>query len=132
MDMKTEKGMKVYVNKVADTNKWILIKDELIFNDLIEGLVENKISLEDLSSGEQHELVVLYNLLFVVSPNTLILIDEPEISLHVEWQEIFIRDLVEIAKLSKIDVLLATHSPSIIHDRWDLTIQLKSPHDEKR
>ncbi len=100
-----------------------------IFQNLKDG---NKISLENLSSGEQHELVVLYNLLFVVSPNTLILIDEPEISLHVEWQEIFIRDLVEIAKLSMIDVLLATHSPSIIHDRWDLTIQLKSPHDEKR
>ncbi|HEC38265.1 MAG TPA: ferredoxin:thioredoxin reductase [bacterium] len=40
--MKTLEGMKEYVNKVAEINNWILIKDELMFNDLIEGLVENK------------------------------------------------------------------------------------------
>lgn len=44
MDMKTQGGMKEYVNKVAEINNWILIKDELMFNDLIEGLVENKVS----------------------------------------------------------------------------------------
>ena len=44
MDMKTKEGMKEYVRKVADTNKWIIIKDELMFTDLLEGLVENKVS----------------------------------------------------------------------------------------
>jgi len=80
-----------------------------------------------LSSGEQHELVLLYELLFKVKPNSLILIDEPELSLHVEWQVQFLKDLQEITKLSNIDVLIATHSPDIIHDRWDLTVELKGP-----
>lgn len=80
-----------------------------------------------LSSGEQHELVLLYQLLFKVHAGSLILIDEPELSLHVAWQKQFLRDLQEITKLSAFDVLIATHSPQIIHDRWDLTVELKGP-----
>jgi len=80
-----------------------------------------------LSSGEQHELVLFYALLFKVKPNSLILIDEPEISLHVAWQEQFLKDLQEITKLSSFDILIATHSPQIIHDRWDLTVELTGP-----
>ncbi len=87
----------------------------------------NSLSPTNLSSGEQHELVLLYELLFKVKPNSLILIDEPELSLHVEWQVQFLKDLQEITKLSNIDVLIATHSPDIIHDRWDLTVELKEP-----
>jgi predicted ATP-binding protein involved in virulence len=83
------------------------------------------VSPSDLSSGEQHELVLLYELLFKVKPKSLVLIDEPELSLHVGWQVNFLGDLQEIAKLADIDVLIATHSPSLIHDRWDLTVELK-------
>jgi predicted ATP-binding protein involved in virulence len=82
------------------------------------------ISPTDLSSGEQHELVLNYELLFKVKSNSLILIDEPELSLHVIWQQQFLRDLQEIIKLAGFDVLLATHAPDIIHDRWDLTVEL--------
>ena len=82
-----------------------------------------------LSSGEQHELVLFYELLFKVTPNTLILIDEPELSLHVLWQQQFLEDLQEVTRLSGFDVLFATHSPQIIHDRWDLTVDLRGPDD---
>ncbi|MEW6381657.1 MAG: AAA family ATPase [bacterium] len=82
---------------------------------------------DSLSSGEQHEVVLLYQLLFKVPPNSLILIDEPEISLHIAWQERFLADLTKITSLSGFDVLLATHSPEIINDRWDLTVQLEGP-----
>ena len=86
------------------------------------------ISPTDLSSGEQHELVLLYELLFKVEPNSLVLIDEPELSLHVGWQSQFLKDLQEITKLADLDILLATHSPDIIQDRWDdLTVELKPP-----
>ena len=83
------------------------------------------LSPTDLSSGEQHELVMIYELLFKTKPGSLILIDEPEISLHVGWQVKFLEDLQEIAKLANIDILLATHSPDIINGRWDLTVELK-------
>ena len=85
------------------------------------------LSPTDLSSGEQHELVLLYELLFKVEPNSLVLIDEPELSLHVGWQVEFLKDLQEITKLADLDILIATHSPDIIQDRWDLTVELKGP-----
>lgn len=89
-------------------------------------LSDSKIlSPNDLSSGEQHELVLLYELLFKVQPNSLVLIDEPELSLHVGWQIQFLKDLQEITKLANVDILIATHSPDIIQDRWDLTVELK-------
>jgi len=78
-----------------------------------------------LSSGEQHEVVLLYELLFKVQQDSLILVDEPEISLHVAWQEQFLSDLHEITRLSGFDVLIATHSPQIISDRWDLAVELE-------
>jgi len=83
--------------------------------------------LAALSSGEQHELVLLYQLLFRTKENSLILIDEPELSLHVAWQKQILRDLQRIAELASLDVLIATHSPQIIENRWDLTIELKGP-----
>lgn len=82
------------------------------------------LSLTDLSSGEQHEVVLLYELLFKTASNTLILIDEPEISLHVIWQKAFIDDLKKIAKLKKISFLVSTHSPQIINNYWELTRDL--------
>jgi predicted ATP-binding protein involved in virulence len=84
-----------------------------------------ELNLYQMSSGEQHELVLFYELLFNVEENTLVLIDEPELSLHVSWQAQFLNDLIRVAENSKFDVLLATHSPQIIADRWDLTVELK-------
>ena len=55
-----------------------------------------ELPLDSLSSGEQHELVLNYDLLFRVPSNTIVLIDEPELSLHVAWQKRFLPDLLEI------------------------------------
>lgn len=82
---------------------------------------------ENLSSGEQHILLLLYRLLFKVKPDSLILIDEPELSLHILWQQVFLKDLEKIIRLAGVDILVATHSPQIIHDRWDLAVELKDP-----
>lgn len=83
--------------------------------------------LENLSSGEQHELVLFYELLFRVTPGSLVLIDEPELSLHVIWQEQFLKDVQQVTQLTDIDIILATHSPDIISDRRDLVVELQEP-----
>lgn len=85
------------------------------------------LELEMLSSGEQHEIVLLFDLLFGTKENSLIMVDEPELSLHVAWQRKMLQDLQEMAELSDFRALLATHSPQIIGDRWDLTVELQSP-----
>ena len=89
-----------------------------------------EIPLERLSSGEQHELVLFYRLLFHVQKDSLILIDEPEISLHVTWQRKFLADLKDVVDMSHFDVLVATHSPQIVHDKYDWMVDLHNPEDE--
>ncbi|EQB2597503.1 AAA family ATPase [Aeromonas salmonicida] len=88
------------------------------------------IDISDLSSGEQHELVLLYELLFRVPKNGLVLVDEPEISLHVAWQSSFLEDLVGILELTESYGIVATHSPVLIGNHWDLTRELVGPSEE--
>jgi predicted ATP-binding protein involved in virulence len=96
----------------------------------INDSLDRSISIEALSSGEQHELVLWYDLLFKVGSNALVLIDEPELSLHVSWQKKFLPELLEIAKTVPFDALIATHSPFIIGDRLDLTVPLDADVEE--
>ena len=85
------------------------------------------LTLNQLSSGEQHEVVLLFELIFKTSPSILVLIDEPEISLHITWQKEFLEDLLKIIKLQQFQVMVATHSPSIVNGRWDLVYELNKP-----
>lgn len=104
------------------SNKRICISRELGL--AVFGPDGKSIPIAALSSGEQHEIVLLYDLLFKVKPNTLVLIDEPELSLHINWQKGFMDDLFEIIRVAQFDVLMATHSPYIVGDRSDLLVDL--------
>lgn len=82
-----------------------------------EGVDPKEIPAEQLSSGEQHLIVMTYRLLFDATPGELVLIDEPEVSLHVAWQRQFLDDLKEIATLQGLRFIVATHSPQIV-GKW--------------
>lgn len=92
-----------------------------------ETSTRNNLPASSLSSGEQHLLILLYELLFAEREGSLFLIDEPEISLHIGWQLSFLSDLERIAKVNDSNVLIATHSPQIIGDRDDLAVPLSVP-----
>lgn len=77
-----------------------------------------------LSSGEQHQIVFFYEFIFKASENSFFLIDEPEISLHVDWQRMFLSDIDKIAKLGDRQFLIATHSPQIIGNHRKLAVAL--------
>jgi predicted ATP-binding protein involved in virulence len=134
---------------VDDTDNKLNVLNEILERlELFQGIINNKFAFSgkriscnkdkgflitsnnqildpaDLSSGEQNELILIYELLFEIEVGSLVLIDEPEISLHVGWQVDFLNDLQRISRLVGIDILIATHAPSIIHDRWDLTVEL--------
>jgi predicted ATPase len=96
--------------------------------DLNKGLIcldteETKLDLNSLSSGEQHQLVLFSELIFGQSEG-LVLIDEPELSLHVKWQNDFISDMERILLKSKQQLFIATHSPSIIGHRMSEALDL--------
>lgn len=69
-----------------------------------------------LSSGEKQMLVILLTALVQENRPGVILMDEPEISLHIEWQQ---RLITLIRTLNpNAQIILCTHSPAIIMDGW--------------
>ncbi len=85
----------------------------------------SSLSIDKLSSGEKHILVIFYRLLFQTDIGSLVIIDEPEMSLHITWQQQMGRFFADVARLRKLHLIVATHSPQIIHDDWDLAVELK-------
>lgn len=84
----------------------------------------HEVNLDQISSGEMHQVVMYYEFLFNSDPGTVVLIDEPEISLHVYAQSLFIDNIWNIAKKNNLQFIVATHSPTIIGDHGDVTYDL--------
>lgn len=75
---------------------------------------KDHISIHHLSSGEKQLITFFANLIFNVKSNTsgIFVVDEPELSLHLSWQRIFIDKTLNINK--NIQLIFATHAPEII------------------
>lgn len=97
---------------------------ELKFQNVI---TREPLLVERLSSGEQHLLALFSMLVFATDQGALVLIDEPELSLHAAWKEVFLADIGSVAALNDLQVVLATHSSSIVHGHWELTEELELP-----
>ncbi len=80
--------------------------------------------VDKLSSGEQHLLIMTFELLFMASDDSLILIDEPEMSFHMLWQVDYLKNLRSITTLREMQCIVCTHSPQIFNQDWDLTLDL--------
>lgn len=116
-------------NKKNDCPETIYTAKKFSITDSAGFIIETEkdgriIPVQKLSSGEQQEIVMLYQLLFKSQKNQIVLIDEPEISLHVAWQRSFINDLKRISSLTGVKFLVATHSPDIIDSNWNLVQEL--------
>lgn len=85
---------------------------------------DRRIRVARLSSGEQHLVALFTMLLFSANKDSLVLIDEPEISLHAAWKHAFLEDISRVADLANLQVILATHSSAIINGNWDLVEEL--------
>lgn len=77
------------------------------------------LSADMLSTGEQNQLVLLYDLIFKTPKGSILLIDEPESSLHVAWQNDFVSDMQTIASSKNLQIIVATHSPIIVSNTSD-------------
>ncbi|MBK1884608.1 AAA family ATPase [Luteolibacter pohnpeiensis] len=66
----------------------------------------------DLSSGEAQIVILLTYFAFLAKKGVPIIIDEPELSLHVQWQEKFVTSVKRVLP-SECQTLMATHSPEI-------------------
>lgn len=75
---------------------------------------EGIIGPNQLSSGEQQLLVIAYQLIFDTEPNSVVLLDEPEISLHVSWLQGLVDGLIDVGRPNNLQFLIATHSTSVL------------------
>ena len=87
--------------------------------------------LHKLSSGEQNLLILYFNLIFNSNAKTILMIDEPENSLHVAWQSKMLDDFIEMTNVTGCQIILATHSPTFIDGRWELATDLYRQYKEK-
>lgn len=76
---------------------------------------EEYVSFYSLSSGQKSIINTLLGISSVIENNSLICIDEPEISLHPEWQEEIIQKLQEVfIEKTGCHFVIATHSPQVV------------------
>lgn len=75
-----------------------------------------KIQLDQLSSGEKQLLIILFRVFLMQKKSYILLMDEPEISLHIDWQAQLIDAIQTLSPNAQI--ILSTHSPSIFADGW--------------
>jgi predicted ATP-binding protein involved in virulence len=86
------------------------------------------VTIDALSSGEMQLIILFANVTLSrfkgEKEQTLLIIDEPELSLHIRWQERFIDSLKKISTSTQF--ILATHSPDIIGDYKSKCIKVNS------
>lgn len=97
------------IQKLYSGNKRVYLSDRTIE---IHGAGDEVISLAQLSSGEKHILRILVET--ILAEDSPLIIDEPEISMHVDWQKDLIASMRQLNPLAQ--VILATHSPEIMAD----------------
>jgi predicted ATP-dependent endonuclease of OLD family len=102
------------INKLFEnTNKKIGIdfSNKIVFNSVTE-----TIQLEQLSSGEKQLLLILFKVFLMDEKPYVLLMDEPEISLHISWQQSLIETIRTLNP--NCQLIIATHSPSIFGKGW--------------
>ncbi|MDY2636835.1 MAG: AAA family ATPase [Phascolarctobacterium sp.] len=88
----------------------------------------DRITLDALSSGEKQILILFTYLVFEINDqNAIFMVDEPELSLHLLWQRIFVSKIREIAP--NVQIIFATHSPEIVAEYRDKLFRLTKRKD---
>lgn len=83
-----------------------------------------------LSSGEQNQIILLYRLILESKPGSLVLIDEPELSLHLAWIRGMLDEYKSFARTTDSQYLISTHSAAFISGQWDTTYDLFENNEE--
>lgn len=86
------------------------------------GTEEYELNYKELSSGEKQILILLTEALLQQGKEYIYLADEPEMSLHMNWQEIIISAITQLN--DKAQIIVATHSPEIAQDWSNKIIDL--------
>ncbi len=100
-------------NLFSNTHKTIDIDDT---NNIVFRTETGTIQLDQLSSGEKQLLLILFKVFLMDEKPYVLLMDEPEISLHISWQQSLIETIRTLNP--NCQLIIATHSPSIFGKGW--------------
>ena len=106
----------------SGTHKKVMINSEgQIYFDTSNG----KLKLSDLSSGEKQIIITFASMIFGLrgKETGIFIVDEPEASLHLEWQNKFVPSILKTNK--NIQLIFATHSPELIGEYRNKAVRLK-------
>ncbi len=96
----------------SDTGKQLVRScNEILFSQLGERLTPYQ-----LSSGEKQMLAILLTVLIEDRQHYVLFMDEPEVSLHIDWQQRLIDMILELNP--NVQIVLTTHSPAVIMNGW--------------
>ena len=96
----------------AETGKKIIrSENEIRFTQIGETLIPYQ-----LSSGEKQMLAILLTVLVEDNKPYVLFMDEPEVSLHVDWQQQLIDLILQLNP--NVQIILTTHSPAVIMNGW--------------
>lgn len=96
----------------SETGKHIVrTENEIRFTQIGEVLTPYQ-----LSSGEKQMLVILLTVLVEDDQHYVLFMDEPEVSLHIEWQKRLIDLILELNP--NVQIILTTHSPAVVMNGW--------------
>lgn len=98
----------------VETNKQLIYENET--NKLLFLKDNEKVTVYQLSSGEKQLLIILLSVLIQDNKESIILMDEPEVSLHIDWQKKLIGYIRELNPNAQL--IIVTHSPGLIMEKW--------------
>ena len=97
---------------IAETGKKIVrTENEIRFTQIGEILLPYQ-----LSSGEKQMLAILLTVLVEDNQPYVLFMDEPEVSLHIEWQKRLLDLILELNP--QVQIILTTHSPAVVMNGW--------------
>lgn len=112
LSQKKSRFQDIVDNLFSDTGKRIVRNEnEIRFTQIGEMLTPYQ-----LSSGEKQMLAILLTVLVEDDQHYVLFMDEPEVSLHVDWQKRLIDLILELNP--NVQIILTTHSPAVIMNGW--------------
>ena len=119
------------INRCEFANKQLEVDKRFGFRFVSNDELHTILALNQLSSGEKQMIIQVYELLFRAQSGTQVLIDEPELSLHMMWQMNYLKNLSQIAQLRGFQCIVATHSPQIFNSLWSKSVDLFNISNQK-
>ena len=112
LSMQKKRFQDIVDDLFSETGKKIVrTENEIRFSQIGETLMPYQ-----LSSGEKQILAILLTVLVEDNQSYVLFMDEPEVSLHIEWQKRLIDLCLELNP--NVQIILTTHSPAVVMNGW--------------